>query len=356
MSMNQRYGTYRGRGSVGKGLLAALLILVIFAALFVILLQRYVVYDETGSPRLDLPWQQEEELPEIPEEEQFPPLEHMEIVIQMPEEAISEPQDAGWDVLELPVPLTREDWMRANARAEVDYGDGLDAVVVTLKDAAGTVWFDSAAALTGTTDITADTAAVLEEVTAGEFHTVARISCFLDPKTANHYVTDRGLQGTNGYIFHDGKNRQWLDPGKPEARAFLCAVAAEIAALGFDEILLTDIGYPTEGHLEQIAYAEGDRSGHIRTFLQEMRLALAPYGVLLGVELPEAVIRDGSEEASGLVLSVIAPQVDCVYTRTAEVRAGELEMAVMMTSPAASFVALPEMETDSEAESAPQQR
>ena len=38
------------------------------------------------------------------------------------------------------------------------------------------------------------------------------------------------------------------------------------AELGFDEILLSDIGYPTEGKLEQIAYGEGEKSQHILTF------------------------------------------------------------------------------------------
>lgn len=343
MSTIRGYSNYSGRRPKGRGLLAALLILVILAALFVLLLQRYVVYDENGAARLDLPWQQEET---AEDPEPLPPLGNVEIVIQMPEADVTEPQAARWDVLELPAPLTRELWMQANAQAEADYEDGLDAVVVTLKDETGAVYFDSAAALIDTTSLTPDTAAVLEAVTSGEFCTVARISCFLDPRNASHYVTDRGLRSINGYIFYDGNNRQWMDPGKPKAREFLCDIAKEIAALGFDEVLLTEIGYPTEGRLEQIAYTPGDRSGYIVTFLQEMRMALQPYGVRICAELPEIVIREGREEASGLVLAAVAQQVDGIYTRAPAEQAGELAAAVAAADPQVSLVILPPVEPE----------
>ena len=44
------YRGYRGRRTKGKIALAVLLLLVILAAVAVILLQRNVVYDETGAP------------------------------------------------------------------------------------------------------------------------------------------------------------------------------------------------------------------------------------------------------------------------------------------------------------------
>ena len=94
-------------------------------------------------------------------------------------------------------------------------------------------------------------------------HTIARLSCFHDPKAANRDVEGMGLKNTGGYIFYDGNNSQWLDPAKSAAREYLCKLAKEAAELGFDEILLTDVSYPIVGKLDKIAGGEGERSAHL---------------------------------------------------------------------------------------------
>lgn len=163
-----------------------------------------------------------------------------------------------------------------------------NAVAVTMKDSAGLVYFDAAGAVSGTVRTEADTTAALEALTGQEdLYTVARISCFHDPKAANAEVESMGLKNTGGYIFYDGNNSQWLDPAKPEARQYLTGIIREAAALGFDEILLTDVSYPTEGKLDKIAYGEVDRQAQLGAFLAEVRLALEGYDVTLSVELPE---------------------------------------------------------------------
>ena len=98
-----------------------------------------------------------------------------------------------------------------------------------------------------------------------------------------------GLKNTGGYIYYDGNDLNWLDPSKPAARQYLCGLAREIADLGFDEILLTDVGYPTTGPLDKIDYNGADRAESIRTFLEELRSALGEYGVAVSIELPPEV-------------------------------------------------------------------
>ena len=79
---------------------------------------------------------------------------------------------------------------------------------------------------------------------------------------------------------------------------------------GFDEILLTDVSYPTEGKLDKIDYGETMKAQNFLTFLEQMRLALAPYDVTLAIELPAQVIAEGSDPVAGLMLTDIAPEVD----------------------------------------------
>ena len=100
----------------------------------------------------------------------------------------------------------------------------------------------------------------------------------------------------------------WLDPSKPAARTVsVRAWRRRSADLGFDEILLTDVGYPTTGPLDKIDYNGADRAESIRTFLEELRTALAEYGVALSVELPAEVITSGRDDTAGLALADIAP-------------------------------------------------
>ena len=239
MAMSRGYRNYRGRRSKGKIALAVLLVLVILAAAVVMFLQQNIVYDKTGTPRLEVPWRKE---PAAEEEE---PVD-MDLVVQEPEKPQREAVCAFSVGDEA---LTLEGWSSARTQAEVLYGQNCNAVAVTLKDSQGRVFFDSGTAVSGARYMKDDTTAALTELLSGETaadYAIARLSCFHDPKAANSDVENLGLKNTGGYIFYDGRNSQWLDPAKPAAREYLCRLAQEAAAMGFDELLLTDISYPTD--------------------------------------------------------------------------------------------------------------
>ena len=327
MAYSRGYHSYRGRTPGWRIALMVLLVVVILAAVAVMALSRYIVYDEEGRLRMELPWQEEpaEETPELP----------LDLTI---EEPVKTQTLRGFCT---PVPLTRENWSDSNDRAKESFD--CNAAAVTLKDAAGNVYFNSAVALPGTVqfqeeETDAALAAVVAYSQSMGGHSIARLSCFHDPKAANRDVENMGLKNTGGYIFYDGNNSQWLDPAKPAAREYLCGLAKEAAELGFDEIILTDVSYPTVGKLDKIDYGEGERSGHLADFLEEMRAALAPYGVMLSIEVPRAVIAQGADEDAGLLLADIAPRVDRVYAPADGAEVPALAQAVRAASQFAEFV------------------
>ena len=327
MAYSRGYHSYRGRTPRWRIALMVLLVVVILAAVAVMALSRYIVYDEEGRLRMELPWQEEpaEETPELP----------LDLTI---EEPVKTQTLRGFCT---PVPLTRENWSDSNDRAKESFD--CNAAAVTLKDAAGNVYFNSAVALPGMVqfqeeETDAALAAVVAYSQSMGGHSIARLSCFHDPKAANRDVENMGLKNTGGYIFYDGNNSQWLDPAKPAAREYLCGLAQEAAELGFDEIMLTDVSYPTVGKLDKIDYGEGERSGHLADFLEEMRAALAPYGVMLSIEVPRAVIAQGADEDAGLLLADIAPRVDRVYAPADGAEVPALAQAVRAASQFAEFV------------------
>ena len=328
MGGTKGYRSYRGRTSKGKIALIVVLVLVIVASVAVIWLQDYVVYDADGGAHVALPWQREE----APEEE-TPPQE-VEVTIREPErpERLAAFSAAA-------APMTRAAWQEENLAAAASSSLAYNAAAVTLKDSAGHIYFAASGAAAGAVTTAEDTAAALTEVTESGRHTIARMSCFLDPIAAKADVEGMGLKNTGGYIFYDGNDLNWLDPSKPAARQYLCGLAAEIAQLGFDEILLTDLSYPTEGKLDKIDYNGADRGESIRLFLEELRAVLAEYGAALSVELPAETILSGRDDIAGLVLADIAPLADRVYAVTTAGQIPALTEAVAAASGGTDFAA-----------------
>ena len=142
----------------------------------------------------------------------------------------------------------------------------------------------------------------------------ASVSCLQDFKAAKADVEGRGLKNTGGYIFYDGNNSLWLDPAKPSTREYVCALAKEIAELGFDELLLTDFSYPTVGKINKINYnTDVPLANNLDLLLVELNTALEPYDILLSIEVPETVIAEGPDTVAGLDVSRLAGRVDRIY-------------------------------------------
>lgn len=297
------YRNYRGRRTKGKAALAALLVLVILVAVVVILLQRHIVYDETGAPRLDVPWQEET----VQENSSA----NLDLVVKNPEKITGEIRG---------MPLSPEQLTVDRAVAALE-GSDCNAVVIPLKDEMGMILFETATAVAGSMAGSEERTAALVQLTK-TCHVIGRISCFCDPVAADADPEAMGLMNTDGFLFYDAENHRWLDPAKPAARQYLCDLAVDAAELGVDEILLTDFCYPTEGQLEKIAYGESAKSDNLCNLLRELQTALEPYGTVLSVELPADVITAGQVETAGLILKQIAPEVDriCAVALPEEVR------------------------------------
>jgi hypothetical protein len=128
-----------------------------------------------------------------------------------------------------------------------------------------------------------------------------------------------GLKNTGGFLFYDGNNTNWLDPSKEATRAYLSALAVECAELGFDEILLTDLSYPTKGKLDKIAYGDPGFAAQYDWNAEQMaglvsaiRDALGDRPVKISVEVPASVLESGGVDTiAGIDLQMMP--VDCVY-------------------------------------------
>lgn len=335
------YSSYSGRGNKGKAFLAVLLIVIIVAALGFVFLQNHVYYDAEGHIHLRLPERPQKQKPVIDPNE-------VDVIIEggeapEPEKPENLPVFARYTSA---FSITEETLQSGEEAIRTAWADGTaepgTAAVFTIKDEAGQVWFRADAAISDAQKVSKSVDRCVRELAADEIHTIARVNVLHDPLMAKRWVTDMGLRNLDGYIYYDGSNSQWLDVSKEKTQKKVLKLLAETAELGFNEILLTDLTYPTTGDLSQIRDEDADRVETLTAFLAEIRKAL-PEGVLLSLELPADTIRSGGNEAAGHDLAKLVPLVDSIYTVTAEADVPELRKAVSAVSADCPLVA--EVET-----------
>ncbi|MBQ2995865.1 MAG: hypothetical protein IJE22_01330 [Oscillibacter sp.] len=316
------YSSYRGRTPKWKIILSIVLVLVIAVSVGYLALERYIVYDETGTPHFLLPGSTEQpsELPEKP---------HADLIVEEPEEVKPEPVQMYFAPK---IVVTAED-----AAAVLAAARSFDGAAVTVKAETGRVYFNSPTAISS--GVESGTKEALTSVLEGTERTAAHLICFADPKAANSDVEGLGLKNTGGYIFYDGNNRQWMDPAKEDARAYLVQLAVECAQLGFDELILSDVGYPTVGKLHKIEYGETPQNENLEQFLKELTAALEPYEITLTLVLTADGILLGTEPG-GLTVETAVKYADRICAATDTDQMENLATIVGRHSETVEFVPL----------------
>lgn len=316
------YNSYRGRGRKGKVFLAIVLILIILASIGFIIARENMTYDADGTLHVQWPWSKGAEAPD-----RTPEAPEMEI--EEPE--VSDENTGGVG----PMQAVQLGTDPAQWQVQLDAGD-VQAFAVTMKDAGGTLYypFENAAAGRKLSPQAEAAQAALPGILDGSRYAVARLSCLRDGGVARENLTAMGLENTGGYVFYDGNNENWLDPSKEAVRSYLSALAVECADLGFDEILLTDLTYPTEGKLDKIAYGADESAGNpaayraeqIAGLLEAVQTALAGRNVNVSLEVPEAVYENnGVDENAGINLQSLPDgSVSRIYVPTTPEKAADM--------------------------------
>ena len=264
------YHSYRGRQGIWRWLLTIVLVLILVAACAFLFVQRYITYSDDGSARLEIPFLNGFLSADTPDDSgEGKPGQSVNLIIdqpQKPEELVQgeTPQGQEQKLPEASVPETAPYTSRrliglpAPVRTDAELvealtSSGADGFVFTIKDNTGTVHYASDTALA-----TAVSSSALSKETLGalcsseEIYAVAKLNCFYDTAYAFYNMESAGICQTSGYIWYDYQMRHWMDPEKEAARSYLVQLALECAQMGFDELLLEDVTYPTRGKLHKI--------------------------------------------------------------------------------------------------------
>lgn len=285
------YNSYHGRGNTKKIIAVVALILVILGAAGYLVIQNYVIYDDTGRIHLQLPKREKEDTV-LPEGEV-----NIEFV---------EPPEKWLPVSEIHATQLVDGTLKWDPAAVLQTAD--EAMLIDVKRINGGITYTTNVDVPEEVHVEkSDTMANLKTLLADDRYTVAHMYALCDSYFVRaHHEAAFLLE--SGSFWYDGDLWTWLDPTSPDVLGYITSLCKEYAALGFDEILLDDFSYPWNGRTEAIAMQENlDKVAVMQSFAESLRNAL-PEDMVLSI-----VIRSDSLEEIGLSPEMIADCFDRVY-------------------------------------------
>lgn len=283
-----RIFSYRNKRLVKKGLvilaviLAALLLFILCRFVY---LQRFLVYGD-GAVSLDYEMHLNPE--RKPEQETSLPSFSLEIVEDDAQSAASLAEGplkplTGYYVttsmlLDLPAVMT--------ALKAMEEPPG--TLLFEMKSIYGNFYYDTdiSGTYTSSADIDGIEALIASYAQDGKTYLAARIPAFTD----NNFALDNqssGLPLKSGALWMDDNSCYWLDPMSEDVQAFLVAMAAELAEMGFDEIVFEGFRIPDSKNIVYDAgqwtreEAAAEAAKALRAALQDL-----PIRVSFGSESP----------------------------------------------------------------------
>ncbi len=195
----------------------------------------------------------------------------------------------------------------------------LNAIVMDFKSDRGLLTFPTQVPLAqeigaGQAPVIQDPAAFLGWFKERGVHTVARIVIFKDTVLASAYPSLAIIDAATGNLWRDQEQQAWVDPNRQEVWDYNTALAVEAARLGFDEVQFDYVRFPTDGNLHTALYAlpntYENRTAAISGLLRSTQAALAPYGVVFGVDVFGYTPWVNDDVGIGQEIETLAPYVD----------------------------------------------
>ena len=314
---------YRGKRKYGWiiSVAAFLLIFVLMAGVWLFYdLQKYIEF-EKDAVRLVFT---EEEVQEGDSGEDIPIAEAVtnpQIVVEIPDFTDMESLVAG-GMEPIKAMYVGEDNAKA---ATLSYYPGIlaqsqggyNALVINIKSEDGYLRYFSSVPLAtsygvnGTENLTDSLAALSEE----GIWLVAEVSCLVDNAMAVRNSALALRNGSGGVMANE--NGSWLDPFNSGVREYVAAIIAELAAMGFDEVLLTNVSFPagTVQYSQPMSAAPAGLSS-VASFGKYLREAADEAGIKLSAVLDGKAMREGTSTAIGQDATFFLKVFDRVYVET----------------------------------------
>ena len=194
-----------------------------------------------------------------------------------------------------------------------------NALVVDLKDSSGFVFYDTKVQLAHDIDAVRaayDPAAVVQMLHDHGIYVIARIVVFEDPILAEARPEWAIHDSADGDLWRTWNGIAWVNAHRSEVWDYNIALASEAAALGFDEIQLDYIRFPSDGPLDRAEYGvphdDETRPAAIGQFLTRMYDAIAPTRAYLAADVFGVTLWELGDGGIGQHLETVVPVLDYI--------------------------------------------
>lgn len=329
MANRNGYQSYRGRsGRAGplKVLVIVLAIILLVLAAVLFWLQNYLVYTADGI-QIQLPFFQSADPTPAPTPP--PTLPPVDPVVETPAPEEKTPEDGVIRAVE----VSLESLLAGNARAEMEAAGG-NAVLLNMKNRQGELAYVSNVELAKAANLSGGDLAVNLAVSALKeegVYLVAWMDCFRDHRLPR-YQQSLAILTNSGYRWTDPDGLRWASPTSDQMRDYLAELAAELAGLGFDEIVLDTAGYPPSGNLHYIRKGEAYDAAAFPTvingFYRQMAAAVEEFDGRIGVVTTSDVLLEGQNAHTGQTAAGLAETAWRVWVDAGEADAASLVSAL----------------------------
>lgn len=178
----------------------------------------------------------------------------------------------------------------------------LNAIVINTKEPFGPKLFPSLKPL-------------VAELHRDKVWVIARHVLFQDDDLAKQQP-ELALKRSNGSLWRDSGGRAWVDPANRKVWEYNLKLARQALELGFDEINLDYIRFPTDGDVKNILYPTWDdttpKDQVLAGFLSWFgpRLKTGYPGVLLSADVFGQTFLTDNDVGMGQRITVLAPHLD----------------------------------------------
>ena len=181
----------------------------------------------------------------------------------------------------------------AEVRKQVESLPAGTPIMIDMKNISGYFHYSTNVGdgLSGSVDINAMDELIDWLDTSG-LYTIARIPAFQD---YYYFNGDRnlshGLSTSRGYLYFDSERTYWLNPGSNGTISYLIQIINELKALGFDEVVLDGFQFP---NTKEIVF-NGDKAETLASCASQLVAACASdsFAVSFSVESPTFVLPEG---------------------------------------------------------------
>lgn len=233
---------YRTQRVLKRILSVALILAVVLAAgcaCWFIWAQRYIIYTEDGSARLDF------NLPPISVGQPAVKPDHPDITIRFDTE--DEMLGASTELAQITGYYVEPDALKdiSTVKSQIQALPAGTPVMVDVKNIQGAFYYSSAVGSTRSTKVnTQEMDELITFITKKDVYAIARLPAFRDYTYGLNHVPDGVHHSSGRYLYQDDQGCYWIHPASQGTLSYLTQIIVELRSLGFDEVVLDDFCFP----------------------------------------------------------------------------------------------------------------